>query len=182
MAENWRPVPGWEATHIVSDLGRVATLDRVDARGSRRRGRILKGVQQNKTGHLRVSLQHLFRREAVSVHRLVLLAFVGPCPPGMQALHEYDVAGDNRLVNLRWGTPKENVADAFRNGRRVEATECKRGHPLAEPNLYVYSDGRCECRECRLENNRRNRPEKTPERRARHNELQRIRRAAKAHI
>jgi hypothetical protein len=178
--ETWRAVPGWESTHIVSDLGRVATLDRVDAAGRRRRGRILKPIVQNKTGHLKVSLQHLFRREPISVHRLVLFAFVGPCPPGMQACHENDVAGDNRLVNLRWDTPAANVADAYRNGRRAEATQCQHGHPLSGSNLYVYSNGRRECRTRRLETNRRNRPEKTPERRARHNELQRIRRARRA--
>lgn len=160
MNETWRAVPGWESTHIVSDLGRVATLDRVDAAGRRRPGRILRPGAHNATGHLRVRLQHLFRSEAFGVHRLVLLAFVGPCPPGMQALHENDVPDDNRLVNLRWGTPQENVADAFRNGRRVEATECAQGHPLSGANLYAYSNGRRECRACRLARNKATRARK----------------------
>lgn len=182
MEENWRPVPGWESTHIVSDLGRVATLDRVDARGYRRQGRILKSGLHSKQGHLRVALQHMFRREVVGVHRLVLLAFVGPCPPGMEGLHANDVPDDNRLVNLRWGTPKENVADAIRNGRRLAAsqiTECVHGHPFTPENTYVFS-GRRECRTCRLARNNKNRPAMTPESRARKTELQRLRRARKS--
>jgi len=51
------------------------------------------------------------------VHRLVLEAFVGPCPPGMVACHRNDDASDNRLENLRWDTHKGNAADAVRNGR-----------------------------------------------------------------
>lgn len=44
----------------------------------------------------------LSSRRAVSVHRLVLLAFVGPCPPGCEADHVNRDRSDNRLVNLRW--------------------------------------------------------------------------------
>ncbi len=53
------------------------------------------------------------------VHRLVLEAFVGPCPPGQQCRHLNDIPSDNRLENLRWGTPKENGEDRVRNGGAV---------------------------------------------------------------
>ncbi len=56
-------------------------------------------------------------KHPTAVHRLVLLAFVGPCPAGMHALHADDNKTINRLSNLRWGTPKENHEDAIRNGR-----------------------------------------------------------------
>lgn len=46
------------------------------------------------------------------VHRLVLEAFVGPCPPGKQACHFPDRdTKNNHITNLRWGTPKENGRD-----------------------------------------------------------------------
>ena len=51
------------------------------------------------------------------VHRLVLEAFVGPCPDGMECRHLDDDPGNNRLGNLCWGTPAENTDDRFRNGR-----------------------------------------------------------------
>lgn len=50
-----------------------------------------------------------------SVHRLVLEAFVGPCPDGMQCRHLNDHRADNRLENLKWGTPKENGEDKVAN-------------------------------------------------------------------
>jgi len=44
------------------------------------------------------------------VHRLVLLAFVGPCPQGMQARH-FPRRNGNRLENLSWATPLVNQRD-----------------------------------------------------------------------
>lgn len=51
------------------------------------------------------------------VHHLVLEAFVGPRPEGMDGLHWDDDNQNNHLGNLRWGTPKENKVDAKRNHR-----------------------------------------------------------------
>jgi hypothetical protein len=51
------------------------------------------------------------------VHRLVLLAFIGPCPGGMECCHWNGDPADNRLSNLRWDTHKANCADTVRNGR-----------------------------------------------------------------
>lgn len=54
------------------------------------------------------------------VHHLVLEAFVGPCPPGMECCHENDIGTDNRLTNLRWDTHKSNIDDAKRNNKIVK--------------------------------------------------------------
>jgi len=71
-----------------------------------------------KSSHLVVDL---YDRDGKSkmyqVHRLVLLAFVGPCPLGKLTRHfpNRDPA-DNRLSNLLWGTPKENQSDRVFHG------------------------------------------------------------------
>lgn len=55
------------------------------------------------------------------VHVIVCETFHGPQPQeGMFALHENDVATDNRADNIRWGTRKDNTADARRNGLTPE--------------------------------------------------------------
>lgn len=50
------------------------------------------------------------------VHVLVLRSFVGPRPKGMEILHGPGGKYDNRLSNLRYGTPKENKVDMYRDG------------------------------------------------------------------
>jgi hypothetical protein len=50
------------------------------------------------------------------VHTLVLLAFIGPRPKGLECRHLNGDPTDNRLVNLRWGTRSENEADKARHG------------------------------------------------------------------
>lgn len=90
-------------------------------RGARRGGTFsvtwtrIKGCAGNR-GHLTVRLTPSVYHY---VHRLVLEAFVGPCPPGMECCHDPDPdPANNRLENLRWDTKKGNSADMDRLGRR----------------------------------------------------------------
>jgi hypothetical protein len=50
-------------------------------------------------------------RKQYRVHRLVLEAFIGPCPKGMECRHIDGKPTNNRLENLAWGTRKENIQD-----------------------------------------------------------------------
>ncbi|MBA4191325.1 MAG: hypothetical protein C0467_25365 [Planctomycetaceae bacterium] len=51
------------------------------------------------------------------VHHLVLEAFVGPCPDGMEACHSPDRGPtNNRLENLRWDTKEANMEDRDKHG------------------------------------------------------------------
>lgn len=50
------------------------------------------------------------------VHRMILDAFIGPCPEGQVCRHLNGNRTDNRLTNLAWGTSAENAMDAIRHG------------------------------------------------------------------
>jgi hypothetical protein len=54
---------------------------------------------------------------------MVLEAFVGPCPPGMECRHLNGVPFDNRVENLTWGTASENLADRKRHDPGVMVGE-----------------------------------------------------------
>jgi hypothetical protein len=70
----------------------------------------------DRNGYLRVDLG-AGRSDCRLVHRLVLEAFVGPCPEGMECRHDPDYnPGNCRLENLCWGTKKENGEDKVRHG------------------------------------------------------------------
>jgi len=117
--ETWKPIVGCEGFYEVSDMGRVRSLDRM-VRGRpgvtrRHVGRIRKPVFIS--GYPAYSLSVGGLSKTRFAHRLVLEAFVGPCPDGMEACHHNDVKADPRLANLRWDTRKSNAADMVRNGR-----------------------------------------------------------------
>lgn len=81
-------------------------------------------LRQNMCGpkgktYLAVSPRVDGRSRTSKVHRLVLDAFVGPKPPGTECCHGPGGRYDNRLENLRWGTPIENTADKADHGTRT---------------------------------------------------------------
>jgi hypothetical protein len=55
-------------------------------------------------------------RKAKLVHVVVLEAFVGPRPAGMECCHNNGDPADNRLENLRWDTHRNNIADSQAQG------------------------------------------------------------------
>ena len=100
--ETWKKIDGYEH-YMVSDLGKV-----------RNRRKVLKGYIDD--NYLHVDLSSSGRSRSHRVHRLVLAAFVGPCPEGMECRHLNGKSTDNRLGNLKWGTPAENREDQRRHG------------------------------------------------------------------
>lgn len=66
----------------------------------------------DKIGRPQVGLTRDGKQYQCRVCRLVLEAFIGPCPKGMQARHFPDRnPANNNLDNLSWDTPKVNQAD-----------------------------------------------------------------------
>jgi hypothetical protein len=90
--------------------------------------RALKPSKCSRFGHLVVYLCRNGKPVSRLVHRLVLEAFVGPCPPGMQCRHLDGNPTNNALENLCWGTPKEDRANQRRHGTVPEGES----HPLAK--------------------------------------------------
>jgi len=71
------------------------------------------------------------------VHRLVLLAFRGPCPPGHQCCHGNGVRTDNCLENLRWDTLSNNQADRKRHGTHDEGERSCRAKLTNEQARFI---------------------------------------------
>ncbi len=115
--ERWLPVPAYPG-YEVSDRGRVRSITRTKqtSAGPRvYRGRMLKPCINSRTGYPQV---HMGRgRCPRTVHQLVLEAFAGPCPPGMEALHGPAGKLDTSLANLSYGTRGQNLADRVRDGQ-----------------------------------------------------------------
>ena len=59
------------------------------------------------------------KRQRMSAHRLIALAFFGPRPRGMQIAHGSNGYLDNSVGNLSYKTPAQNKADELRDGTRI---------------------------------------------------------------
>ena len=127
MAEEWKPIPGYEGLYEASSLGRIRSLDHVAQCRNRWSeyqrvfpGQILRQAASKTTGYNFVTLCNgKGGRANALVHRLVAAAFYGACPNGQIVLHIDGVKGNCSAANLRYGTPKENSADAAMHGHQA---------------------------------------------------------------
>lgn len=106
----YQPIPGFPGYNVTAD-GTVFSI----RRGQRAylASRLHKGYYhvQIRSGSGRVT------QKKIPVHTCVLLAFKGPKPfAGAMCRHLNGNALDNRLINLAWGTSKENYQDQLLHG------------------------------------------------------------------
>lgn len=149
MAEIWKPIPGYGGHYEASSMGRIRVLPRVivkphsntgEMREFHYAGRVLNPAKR-KGGYLSVTLGIDGKDHTCSVHRLVLMAFGGPCPDGMVCCHNNGDASDNRPENLRWDTPYNNNQDRKKHGNYAAGET----HPMAKLTWNMVSNARRRC-------------------------------------
>lgn len=114
MKELWKPIPGYNGIYEVSNIGRVKRLARqVESPHPLctvpRKIRIKDIILKNNTdiyGYHTSTLIKDKTPKTYKVHRLVLLAFVGPS--NSVCNHINSVKTDNRLENLEYVSVSEN--------------------------------------------------------------------------
>ncbi len=122
MTEQWKELPGFEGFYEVSNLGALRSLSHA-AKGSYNTvrsfpGQLMTLSTYKASGYKYVNVSKEGKRSKVKMHRAVLLAFSGPCPPRREARHLNGARADNRFENLCWGTKAQNY-----NDRRSHGTE-----------------------------------------------------------
>lgn len=133
-----RVIPGFPG-YLITDDGLVFN----------RHGRQRK-THRSKKGYWRISLPTDRGRRSYYIHTLVLLAYTGPRPEGMEARHLDGNKDNNHASNLAWGAKSENVRDTIEHGNHPFAsrTHCPQGHKLT-PIPKGKGSNRRECRQCK---------------------------------
>ena len=117
--EVWKSIKGHDEKYMVSNYGRVKSLNRlVNKRDGQR---IVKekflSININNKGYCQVSLTTKHKPKLHFIHRLVGEAFI-PNPKNKPNINHKDLNPYNNSVgNLEWCTQKENVKHAIDNGR-----------------------------------------------------------------
>lgn len=126
MQEVWKDIIIIEQNNVVydftglyqvSNMGRIRSLDRIDASGHQLKGKMMK-LTKRKDGYLIVKLSKNGKAKAFLVHRIVGFVFILNDDPinKTEINHISEEKTDNRVSNLQWVTPKENS----NHGTRIE--------------------------------------------------------------
>ena len=133
--EIWKPITGTDGMYSVSNHGRVCSNlappprygDKWIVMDEPQKILSTRG-KMGRYPSVNLSSYH-GSRTVRTVHRLVMEAFVGPCPDGMIVCHADDNPENNHLSNLRYATYADNMQDAIDNGKMPGRFEGFRKRP-----------------------------------------------------
>ncbi len=114
MDDFFRPIDGYPAYRVSRDGEVESCWSRTVHKRLTSTCLPLKPVHRGR--YLTVNLSDGVKKKRRYIHRLVLAAFVGPCPEGMVCRHLDGNPSNNRVENLAWGTYTENEQDKHRHG------------------------------------------------------------------
>lgn len=105
-SEIWRPVVGFESTHVVSSTGRIRSHSYT---------RKICNQRQTPQGYMQVTLRKGTAKRTLLVHRIVAEAFLVK-PDGCDLVNHIDHDKTNNAVsNLQWVDRSENATAFFRH-------------------------------------------------------------------
>ena len=114
-------IPGYPGYHI-SKRGKIYSRWDINGKGILSRRYHLKQPHLNKNGRYIIGLsQPGIGTTKWLVHRLVALVYL-PNPEGLPYVcHKDNVPTNNSVNNLYWGTQKDNMSQASKDGRMIQA-------------------------------------------------------------
>lgn len=137
--EIWKSVDGYSDVYKVSNLGRVKSVDRINAKGARVKGKVLK-TRKNNSGYLTVHLYNGSResRKIHYVHRLVAQTFLDDMDETVN--HKDGIKTNNNIDNLEWVSQSVNISKAYKSGLMHRCGRVKVTTPSGEEismNTYL---------------------------------------------
>lgn len=119
---NWKPIHNYEGYGVSTD-GEIRGVW----------GRVIR-PHLSRQGYLLITLYRNKKRHRCSVHRLVASAFIREPNVGECVNHKNSIRTDNRVENLEWCTPKENIRHSINNGRFFRG---RRNKKLAQEDVQL---------------------------------------------
>lgn len=119
--EIWKDIEGYEGLYLISNMGRLKSIERVVKGGYCNRYICIKKERQRSIiycgdGYGRVMLFKNGKHKGYLIHRLVGLHFIPNPENKPEVNHKFGFKKDNRASQLEWHTPMENMQHAHRTG------------------------------------------------------------------
>jgi hypothetical protein len=131
--EQWLDVVDFEGIYEVSSHGNVRSI----------KSKQLKKITIDKTTNRPfMNLWKNNKGTTVRVHKLVLEAFVGKCPKGLECCHNDGNCLNNHVNNLRWDTHKSNIHDRIIHGTSNRGERCGTAKLTLEQVKKIRKDDR----------------------------------------
>ena len=133
--EEWRDIKGYEGKYMVSNLGRVKSLNY----NNTGKEEIMKGGDDGH-GYLQVNLSKDGKVKNCRINRLVAQAFLENPQNLPEVNHKNEDKTDNRVENLEWCSKSYNINYGTRNkkaGKKI--AEKLKGRKLAEEHKKKLS-------------------------------------------
>lgn len=131
MREIWKDIKGFEGHYMVSNLGRIKTLNYK----RKKTEKILTTTINN--GYPFIVLWNKDKGYGKKVHRLVAEAFI-PNPENKPCVdHINTIRDDNRVENLRWCNHSENLSNSLTKEKRKNCRTCKPIKQLTQEGFIV---------------------------------------------
>lgn len=111
--EIFKPIKDYEESYLVSNYGRIISLQRIVIHGNRKltvKEKLLKNTLE-KTGYHTVNLYKPGKTTKKQVHQIVAESFLGHTSDGYKKVinHKNHVRNDNRVENLEIVTQRKNT-------------------------------------------------------------------------
>ena len=131
--EQWLDVVEFEGLYEVSNHGQVRSV---------KTGKLKKITTDKKTNRPFLNIWKKNKQSVIRIHKLVLEAFVGKKPDGMECCHNDGNPFNNHISNLRWDTPKNNHADKVKHGTTNRGERCGTAKLTLEQVRAIRKDDR----------------------------------------
>lgn len=128
VTDGWKDVKGYEGMYKVNAYGEILSMKKQPPM------KLKPYIQRNGYMMIRLYLGNGSHKD-YPVHRLVAIAFI-PNPENKREVNHIDGnKANNKLDNLEWVTPKENVKHAWENGltKNTMASMTKRAEEHCTP-------------------------------------------------